>query len=151
MNKIIKLFATALGAGYSPIAPGTFGTLVGAVLFMGLSGIATVHYFLFLIVFIIFSSWIADRAQILFGKKDPPQVAIDEVAGLLVTMAAHQHQMDWKILVAGFIFFRFFDILKPFPIKFIEKRLSNGFGVVLDDVMAGVYANVCLFILTRFL
>lgn len=142
MNKIIKLFATALGAGYIPIAPGTFGAAVGLLLFFGLSNLPVVHYIIFVLVFILFSVWVSDKAQVLFAEKDPKMIVIDEVAGLLVTMIGHG--WSWKVAIAGFILFRIFDITKPFPIRRIEKRYSSGVGVVMDDVLAGVYANICL-------
>lgn len=148
MDKLIKIFATALGAGYSPVAPGTAGTLVGVLLFWPMSSLSLVHYLAFLAVFVLLASWVSDRAQVLFGKKDPQSVAIDEVAGFLVAMAGHG--WDWKTVVAGFVLFRIFDVWKPFPIRKIESCLSNGFGVVLDDVLAGVYANVCLTVLAGY-
>lgn len=142
MNKFIKIFATGFGTGYAPFAPGTAGTIVGVVFFWALMDMSVVHYVIFLGVFILLASWVADKAQILFGKKDPKQIVIDEIAGILVTFAGHE--WNWKVVVIGFLLFRLFDIVKPFPIRRIEQKLSNGFGVVLDDVLAGIYANICL-------
>ncbi len=142
MDRVIKLFSTGLGTGYSPIAPGTCGTVVGVGLFWLVSGMPVVHYTIFLLVFILFSCWVADKARSLFGDDDPKQVTIDEIAGFLVTMAFHSWSV--KAVVAGFVLFRIFDVLKPPPVRQIDQRMHNGFGIVLDDVMAGVYANVCL-------
>lgn len=149
MNTIIKAFATGLGVGYLPKAPGTFGTLVGVLLFWSVSTLPLYHYMVFLVAFILFSCWVSDKAQGLFGVDDPKQVVIDEIAGYLVTMAGHA--FSWKAAVIGFVLFRFFDILKPFPIGRIDDGLHNGFGIVLDDVVAGVYANICLFAVLYFL
>ncbi|OGQ50545.1 MAG: hypothetical protein A3I09_04195 [Deltaproteobacteria bacterium RIFCSPLOWO2_02_FULL_47_10] len=148
MNSVIKLFATVCGVGYLPLAPGTFGTVIGIGLWFFLAYMPLVHYIIFAAVFILFASWVADRAQLLFGAKDPKVIVIDEVAGFFVTMLGHS--WGWKTVLAGFILVRIFDIVKPFPGRWIERKLSNGFGVVLDDVAAGIYANVCLMILKRF-
>jgi phosphatidylglycerophosphatase A len=148
MKFIIKLFATGLGLGLMPFAPGTFGTLLGVGLYWLLWHLPIVHYIIFVVVFIAFSSWVADKAQDLYGTQDPGQIVIDEVAGFLVTMIGHP--WGWKAVVAGFILFRIFDILKPFPIRRIDRTIHSGFGVVLDDVVAGVYANVCLVLVMRF-
>src|SRR3989338_10842404 len=89
MDKTIKLFASGMGLGYLPKAPGTFGTLLGIPLFWGLDGLPLAHYIIFLAVFIIFSSWIADKAKVLFGEDDPKRVTIDEVAGVFVAVGGH--------------------------------------------------------------
>ncbi|PIR16511.1 MAG: phosphatidylglycerophosphatase A [Deltaproteobacteria bacterium CG11_big_fil_rev_8_21_14_0_20_49_13] len=146
MDRVIKLFATGLGLGYLPKAPGTFGTLLGVPLFWALAGLPLIHYITFLMVFIVLSSWISDRAQALFGVDDPKTVVIDEVAGFLVAVAGHP--FGWKTVLIAFALFRVFDIVKPFPVRTIDDRMHNGFGIVLDDVLAGVYANVCLIILS---
>lgn len=142
MDKVIKLMATGLGLGYLPKAPGTFGTLLGIPLFWALKDLPPVHYAIFLVVFVLFSCWVADKAKALFGQDDPKQVTIDEIAGFMVTMAFHPWGL--KTVVAGFVLFRLFDILKPPPVRQIDRRMHNGLGIVLDDVMAGIYANVCL-------
>lgn len=149
MNNIYKFLATGLGLGYIPFAPGTFGTLLGVLMFYLLNGLPLIHYILFLAVFIVFASWVSGIAQGIFADKDPQKVVIDEVAGYLVTMTGCA--WDWKLAVAGFVLFRIFDIWKPFPIRAVEKKLSTGFGIVIDDVLAGVYAGVVLYFVTRYL
>ncbi|MBI2091445.1 MAG: phosphatidylglycerophosphatase A [Deltaproteobacteria bacterium] len=149
MDKLIKFFATGFGTGYMPKAQGTFGTAVGVALFWALSDLPFVHYAIVTIVFIVFASWIAEQARGLFGNDDPPQVTIDEIAGFLVTMLGHA--WSWKSIAAGFVLFRIFDILKPFPVRSIDRKIKNGWGIVLDDVLAGAYANACLMILSRLL
>lgn len=139
---IIKLFATFFGAGYMPISPGTFGTVVGVLLFWATAGLPLSSYIIFVIAFIIFAVWISGQTEKLYGEKDPKRVVIDEVAGFLVTMLGQSWR--WELVVVGFILFRFFDILKPFPIRKLERSLGGGWGIVLDDVAAGIYANIVL-------
>jgi len=142
MKTVIKIFATALGLGCLPKAPGTFGTLAGVGLYYLLCGLPLLHYLVFLLVFVVFSVWVAGQAQEIYGEKDPGSVVIDEVAGYMVTMTGFAWNL--KYVVIGFVLFRLFDIWKPFPIRQIDRRLANGLGIVLDDVLAGVFANLCL-------
>lgn len=144
-KKIIILIATGFYTGYAPIAPGTFGTLLGiplGLLFSRCS--AASQLLLFLIVFFIFS-FIAGRAEEYFNKKDASHIVCDEVLGFLVSMFLIPYTIFNIIIV--FFLFRFFDIFKPFPIRMIDQRIKNGYGVVLDDVLAGVYANIAFHIL----
>ncbi len=134
--------ATGFGVGYSPVAPGTLGTLIAIPIYYFLSNISSPIYEITLIGFFFLSVWVSEKAEVLFGKKDDQRIVIDEIMGFLVTML-------WVpktaiLIVTGFFLFRFFDILKPFPIRRLEKGLKGGYGVVLDDVMAGVYANIVL-------
>ena len=142
MKRFILILATGFGVGYSPIAPGSLGTLVAIPVYYFLSNISSPIYEITLIGFFFLSVWISENAEIFFGKKDDQRIVIDEIMGFLVTML-------WVpktaiLMVVGFFLFRFFDILKPFPIRHLEKRFKGGFGVVLDDVMAGVYGNIIL-------
>ncbi len=142
MNRFILILATGFGVGYSPIAPGTLGTLIAIPVYYFLSTIPSPLYEITLIAFLFLSVWISENAEIFFGKKDDTRIVIDEMIGFLITMLWVPKTTLFIIL--GFFLFRFFDILKPFPIRGLEKRLKGGFGVVLDDVLAGVYANVIL-------
>lgn len=142
MTIFIKLFATVFGVGYCPVAPGTVGTIAGAGFYFLMRNMPLPHYIIFVLVFIFMASWVADIAEEIFTEEDPQKVVIDEVAGFLVTMIGFQ--FNWILVVAGFILFRIFDIIKPFPIRQLEKRITGGFGIVLDDVLAGVYANIAL-------
>ncbi len=148
MNKFITLYATGLCLGYLPKAPGTFGSLLGVMLFFLTAGLPPVSYAIFLIAFIAFSIWTAGEAAKIFGEADPQRVVIDEVAGVLV--AAAFHPWSWKVAIAAFILFRLFDIWKPFPIRAIDRKVHGGLGIVLDDVLAGVFANVVLCILFKY-
>jgi len=141
----IAFFATGCFVGRIPLAPGTWGTVVGLGLYWLVRTLPPLSYAIFTVTFIIFAIWVAGRAQSIFEEVDPPQVVIDEVAGLLVTMAFHRP--SFALAVVGFVLFRIFDIVKPPPVRWIERRFSDGKGVVLDDVMAGVYASISLFVL----
>jgi phosphatidylglycerophosphatase A len=141
MDRFILLLASGFGAGYSPFAPGTMGTLVAIPIYLVLSRIPFAIYELTLLTFFFLSSWISDRAQNYWGRKDHPRIVIDEILGFLVTML-------WVpktalFITLGFFLFRFFDIVKPPPVRHAEKA-RGGYGVVLDDVLAGVYANIVL-------
>jgi phosphatidylglycerophosphatase A len=147
MNYFISLLATGFGVGYSPVAPGTLGTLIAIPVYYFLSAIPSPIYEITLIGFFFLSVWISENAEIFFGKKDDQRIVIDEMMGFLITMlwvpkATH-------FIVIGFFLFRLFDILKPFPIRRWERGLKGGFGVVLDDVIAGVYANIILHLVGR--
>jgi phosphatidylglycerophosphatase A len=148
MKHFILFFATGFAVGYSPIAPGTLGTLIAIPVYYFLSNIPSPLYEITLIGFFFLSVWISGNAEIFFGKKDDQRIVIDEMVGFLVTMLWVPKTAIF--VVAGFFLFRFFDILKPFPIRRLEKKLKGGYGVVLDDVMAGVYANIVLQIITHY-
>jgi len=142
MNRLFLLLATGFGVGNSPIAPGTLGTLIAIPVYYFLSEIPSPLYEITLIGFFFLSVWISENAETFFGKKDDQRIVIDEMIGFLITMLWIPKTI--LFIIIGFILFRFFDILKPFPIRHLEKRLKGGFGVVLDDVAAGVYANIVL-------
>jgi len=149
MKHFILILATGFGVGYSPVAPGTLGTLIAIPVYYFLSNISSPIYEITLIGFFFLSGWISENAEIFFGKKDDQRIVIDEIMGFLITML-------WVpktaiLIVIGFFLFRFFDILKPFPIRRLEKKLKGGYGVVLDDVMAGIYANIVLRLIYLFI
>ncbi len=142
MKYFILILATGFGVGYSPVAPGTLGTLIAIPIYYFLSNISSPIYEITLIGFFFLSVWISENAEILFGKKDDQRIVIDEIIGFLITMIWVPQTAI--LIVIGFFLFRFFDILKPFPIRRLERKLRGGYGVVLDDVMAGVYSNIVL-------
>jgi phosphatidylglycerophosphatase A len=147
-NYLIKLLATGCGSGYSPVAPGTAGTMAGVLLYFLLAFLPGSVYFFSLLVFTAVAVYLAHKAEVIFGKKDPPCIVIDEVAGLLWTMLFVSPTIPGVII--GFILFRFFDIVKPFPVRLLQDKLPGGYGVVGDDVMAGIYSNLALQALIRF-
>ena len=143
---IVRVFSTFFYLGYSPIAPGSTGTLGAIVVFYMLSHFSFPVYFLFLLGFIIFSVWVSTEASAVFGETDRSQVVVDEVCGYLVTMFLVPTSM--VNIVLGFYLFRFFDVLKPPPIRRLES-LPGGFGIVADDLAAGIYANIVLQFIAR--
>ena len=149
MNFLIKLFATWGGSGYAPIASGTWGTLAAIPFYLCLASLPLPLYLLTVVAFTFFACWVSGQAEILFNEKDSGKIVIDEVAGYLVTMTAIP--FAWRYVIAGFFLFRLFDIVKPPPARWFDRQLKNGYGVVLDDIAAGVYAWLCLLLLTRFL
>ncbi len=136
--------ATVAGAGYFPVAPGTVGSAVAVVLVAVLDAIPLTHVghvaLLALLVALIFflGVWAAGQSEKFFGRTDPSHVVIDEVAGQMVAFLLVPHA-SWKLLLAGFALFRFFDVTKPFPAGRAE-RLPGGWGIMVDDVVAGAYA-----------
>jgi phosphatidylglycerophosphatase A len=140
--------ATAGGAGYFPIAPGTAGSLVGVAVVAGL-GMLPLHRtaavgVLAAATLALFSLgvWAAGEAEEFFGRTDPGQVVVDEVVGQMVTLLLFPHSR-WKWLLGGFLLFRFFDIVKPFPARQAE-RIPRGWGIMVDDVAAGLYGSAVL-------
>ncbi len=146
-KKISLLFATGFGSGYAPFASGTWGSLVGIVFYLLFKNLSPSLYAVTLIGVFAISIWSSQIAETHFGKKDPGEVVVDEIIGQLVTLAFLP--FSWKLTIAGFLLFRLFDIIKPFPARWFQDHLKGGWGIVMDDVMAGVYANLVLQILIR--
>jgi phosphatidylglycerophosphatase A len=149
MRRFVILMATWWGTGYSPLASGTVGTLAAIPLYLVLARLPFPLYILTMVPFFFFSCWVAGAAEEIFAEKDSGKIVIDEVVGYLVTMT--DAPFSWRAVILGFFLFRFFDIVKVFPANIIDRRLKNGWGVVLDDVVAGVYACVVVHLLLRFL
>ena len=133
--------ATSLGAGYLPVAPGTFGSAVGLLLWLALPHILWMQI-LAIVVVAVAGSWSGNVAEEHFSKHDPSQVVVDEVAGMMVTLVLNPTTgLLW--MIAAFVLFRAADIAKPFPVNRLE-RLPGGIGIMADDLAAGVYANLAL-------
>jgi phosphatidylglycerophosphatase A len=139
-SQLAKLVATLFGAGYFPVAPGTFGSLVALVIIWFL--FPDFYHILIPIAAGLFflSVWSASRAEEVFGKDGSP-IVIDEVTGMVISLVFVPHQLEY--FGAAFLLFRFYDIVKLPPARSMEK-LKGGWGVTLDDVMAGIYANLSL-------
>jgi phosphatidylglycerophosphatase A len=142
VRKIILFLASGGGVGYIPFAPGTWGSAVGVLLFWALLRLPMWPLVVTVVAIAFLSCWIADLAEGLLGKKDPQIIVIDEVAGMLVSLLFLP--VNWKVALAAFFFFRLFDIWKPFPARWLQDHLPGGWGVVGDDIMAGIYANLVL-------
>ena len=138
----VAFLATGCYIGNVPFAPGTFGSQIGLPLGFILSGIALPAAILCLALFILLAVWIADAAEKILKQNDPGCIVIDEIAGMMVTLIGLPFNLSTAVI--GFILFRILDILKPFPIRSLDKRLSGGLGVVADDVVAGIIANLLL-------
>ncbi len=149
MKRFIVLSASWFGAGFSPFASGTVGTLGAIPFYLALARLSLPLYLVTLVAFFFFSCWVAGHAEEIFGQKDSGIIVIDEVIGYFITMTAVP--VSWQSVAAGFLLFRFFDIAKIPPARFFDRKVKNGYGVVLDDVVAGLYACMILHILLRFL
>ena len=134
------ILSTALGLGYAPVAPGTVGSAAGLLLWALLPPFASVQGAAIVVLFII-GSWSGSVAEQHFGRSDPGQVVIDEVMGMLITL--FMNPVGWAGIGLAFFLFRAFDIVKPYPANRLE-RLHGGLGIMADDGMAGVYANLAL-------
>ena len=144
-EKLITFLATGFGSGLAPFAPGTMGTLVGVVICLFCLPLPWPMRLLIIIALLALSIYVAGRAEIIYQKKDDQRIVIDEIIGIQITMLPVA--ITVLHLCVGFVLFRVFDILKPFPINNLQK-LPGGWGVVMDDVAAGIYAGAVMFLLT---
>jgi phosphatidylglycerophosphatase A len=138
----VMFLATGCYVGRIPVAPGTFGSLLALIPCFFLSGLPLAVTFGIILVFIGLAVWVATGAEEILKAQDPGCIVIDEVAGMMVTLAGLP--FDVLTVLSGFIVFRILDIVKPFPIRTVERHFSGGTGVVLDDVIAGTMGNVLL-------
>jgi len=132
--------ATVFGVGYAPFAPGTFGSAAGLIVWRLLPASTVVQAIAIVAIFFA-GAWGGSVAERHFGRTDPGQVVIDEVMGMLITLFLNP--VGWTGAIAGFLLFRIFDVIKPYPANQLEK-LHGGFGVMADDGMAAIYANLAL-------
>jgi phosphatidylglycerophosphatase A len=159
-----SLAVTTFGVGYLPLAPGTWGSMVGVIIYLSVAWaeasvginllengwrmeqIAAWFHAVNLIIFLLFcllGIWAASRATKLFKHKDPSQAVVDEVIGQIIVFLFIPFGVHWGFVLAGFLLFRLFDIWKPYPINSLQN-LPAGIGVCADDILAGVYGGVCL-------
>ena len=159
---LISLALTTFGVGYLPLAPGTWGSLVGVGIYGGLAcclasfrytpspepAIAAIHaaILISLLAFILLGIWAASRSIELLGSTDSPHAVVDEVIGQLVTFLFIPFTSSPVLIAAGFLFFRVFDIWKPHPIDDLQG-LPGGLGICIDDIAAGIYAGIALSVL----
>ena len=136
------LIATGFYSGYLPKAPGTWGSLVGLLLFYLLHTLSLPVYLAVVAGIFVVGSFAAGEAEKILDSRDPGAVVIDEIAGMLITMIAVPATP--LNMALGFILFRIFDIAKPFPVNFFDQRFHGGLGIMLDDVMAGIYSLIIL-------
>ena len=127
------------GAGLSPRAPGSVGTLAAIPLYLAMASLGTPGYLIGTVLIVAVGVWASAQAAREFGVHDHGSIVIDEVAGFLVAMALLPFSIG--ALILGFAFFRLFDIAKPWPIGWLDRRVGGGWGIMLDDLVAGVLAN----------
>src|SRR2546422_967040 len=140
MTRVALALASAFGVGYIPFAPGTFGSAVGLLVWWLLPASAVAQGVAIVAVFAL-GSWCGGIAERHFGRTDPGQVIIDEVMGMLITLFLNP--VGWLGAIGAFLLFRLFDVVKPYPANRLE-RLPGGVGVMADDGMAAIYANLVL-------
>jgi phosphatidylglycerophosphatase A len=139
---VIRFFASGAYLGYSPLASGTFGTLWGIPLYFWLSRYSPGVQSGIIVLLILAAVYVAGRAARLWGQKDPSRVVADEIVGYLASVC--WIPLTWVSVIGGFLIFRLMDIIKPFPIRKIDQEMPGGWGIVLDDVLAGIYTNIIL-------
>ncbi|MEQ1876368.1 MAG: phosphatidylglycerophosphatase A [Bdellovibrionia bacterium] len=143
MNKLLDHLATGFQVGRLGYAPGTFGTLWGIPLAWILSRLGPFPYVLGSLAITLGSIFVAEWYEVQNpGAHDSSEVVIDEVAGFVTAMALIP--FEWQTCVAAFVLFRLFDIVKPYPISYLDKNIKGGLGVVADDIAAGVATNICM-------
>ena len=150
MGTFLHFVATGLYTGYLPVAPGTWATvLVGVPLCIGLKCLGEIHFLIALVGLLALSVFSSDFVEKELEEKDPSFVVIDEVAGFLTAMIFVPISVTNVLCACAFV--RLFDIVKPYPIRVIEQRLPGGWGITLDDVLAGLYAGLCVHLVSFFL
>lgn len=144
-EKLAVFCATGAYTGYSPIASGTVGSAVGVVLVVLLRNVSSLWGVVFTLFLVFLGVYVAGIAESFYNRKDPQEVVIDEIAGMLVAFWGISPLNSWSI-VAVFVLFRIFDIAKIPPCSWCET-LKGGWGIMMDDVIAGVYANISFHII----
>lgn len=143
----IHALGLGFGSGLAPSAPGTFGSLAAIPFYLLFSGLSLPYYLALLVICAVVGVWICDQTAQALGVHDHPAIVWDEFVGVWITLIAAP--AGWLPLVLGFALFRFFDILKPWPISWLDQHVSGGLGIMLDDILAGVFACLCLHFLLR--
>ena len=141
----IHFLALGFGSGLAPKAPGTFGTLAAVPLFLLMSSLSPLFYALLVLVVCISGIYICGKAAKDVGVHDHGAIVWDEFAGFFITM--FMIPVSWQSVLVGFILFRIFDIAKPWPISVADKKLTGGFGIMFDDVLAGLFSLVIMHVI----
>jgi len=145
----LHFIAFGFGTGALPIAPGTWGTLAAIPLYLLMRDLSLVWYVAIVTAATVFGIWLCDYVERQLNVHDHRGMVWDEICGYGITMIAAPKEWYW--IVVGFLLFRLFDIWKPWPISWIDKQVSGGLGVMLDDVLAAIYALIGIQFLARFL
>ena len=138
----IQFLALGFGSGLAPRAPGTFGTLAAIPIYLLMLPLSSLSFAMVVIVMSIAGIYICQKAADAAGVHDHGAIVWDEIVGFLITM--FMVPFSWLTVVVGFALFRFFDIFKPWPISFIDKKVHGGLGIMLDDILAGLIALACM-------
>jgi phosphatidylglycerophosphatase A len=138
----IHFFAYGFGSGAIPKAPGTAGTLAAVLIYLLLPQMSNLVYLGFLLISFVFGVWVCGKTAEDIGIKDPSGIVWDEFVGYWITMFMAPSGGVWVII--GFVLFRLLDIFKPWPIKWADKQIGGGMGIMLDDVLAGIMAALCM-------
>lgn len=146
LDGLATLFATGLGVGTLPVAPGTAGSLLGGLLFLAVRPLEPLYIGIYLVISFLLGVAASSTAEFVFKEKDSGKIVIDEIVAM--QMVLFSLPPLWTGWVAGFILFRLFDILKPYPIRNLEK-FPRGWGIMLDDVGAAGYTLALLFVVQR--
>jgi len=141
----VHMLAFGFGSGLAKKAPGTVGTLAAIPIYYGLFGLGANVYLVSLIAISLLGIWICGKTANDMGVHDHGGIVWDEIAGYLLTML--WVPLTWMNIVLGFVLFRLFDILKPWPINLLDRHVKGGFGIMVDDIMAGLMAALCLFLI----
>jgi len=142
LSNPVHFLALGFGSGLSPKAPGTFGTLAAVPIFLLLSLAPSIIYLLSVFLVCLFGIYICGRTAKDIGVHDHGAIVWDEIAGYLITMLFIP--ISWQSILVGFLLFRIFDIVKPWPISYIDKNMHGGLGIMFDDIIAGFMALACM-------
>lgn len=145
MTNPIHFLALGFGSGLAPKAPGTFGTLAAIPVFLLMSGLSPLIYAVAVLAVCVSGIYICDKTAKDVGVHDHGAIVWDEFAGFFITM--FMIPVSWQSILVGFVLFRIFDIAKPWPIKIADKKLSGGFGIMFDDVLAGLISLAIMHII----
>ena len=155
MNKIISIFTTLFGIGYSPIAPGTIGSIFSIVFLYFLIKFVSYSFLVIIFLIILFTSLkLIEKYSNLLKSHDSSTIVIDEFLGIFLIILFYDYLKftnDFIMFLLILILFRFFDILKIFPINWVDNNIKNSFGVILDDLLAGVYSIIVLYSINVFI
>ena len=153
MFKISKIFVTIFFLGYSKIIPGTIGSLISfIIIYLAHISLNKIYLYILFIIFFILSLFLINFYQKTIKKIDSSEIIIDEFLGVFIIFLFFDYYSNINIyffFFIGFLLFRFFDIYKPFPINWIDKKIKNSFGVIFDDIVAGIYSSVCLIVINE--
>ena len=159
-DKVVYWLGIGLGSGLPKRAPGTWGTVGGLIAAIPLMMLGFVPFLIITIIASVVGIWICGRTSDLMGVHDDPHIVWDEWAGMWITLLPFSYigfnqlaridglKIDWIIIIVAFILFRFFDILKPFPINWADKKVSGGLGIMLDDILAGIMSVIVMLLLS---